>query len=90
MVIRNAIKVENIGLAQVGHLPRNVASSLAPLLDRRAVTIEGVMKQGNRKLPRFPVICPSLSSFSFWIQGLSVVDVCCHCKLSLHLLPSIP
>ncbi|KAF8897054.1 SNF2 superfamily protein [Gymnopilus junonius] len=40
---RNAIQVKNIGRVQVGHLPRNVAGKLAPLLDRRAVTVEGVI-----------------------------------------------
>lgn len=38
----------NIGQVQVGHVPRNVASKLAPLLDRNIVTVEGVMKDGNR------------------------------------------
>jgi len=38
----------NIGQVQVGHVPRNVALKLAPLLDRNIVTVEGVMKDGNR------------------------------------------
>ncbi|KAG6378256.1 putative DNA repair protein rad5 [Boletus reticuloceps] len=46
---RNAIQVQNIGGAQVGHIPRNVASQLAPLLDRGLVTVEGDMHEGNRK-----------------------------------------
>ena len=45
----NAIQVKNIGNVQVGHLPKNVAAKLAPLLDRRAVTVEGVINDGNRK-----------------------------------------
>ncbi|KAF9066155.1 SNF2 family N-terminal domain-containing protein [Rhodocollybia butyracea] len=44
---RNAIRVDNIGNTQVGHIPRNVASKLAPLMDSRAVTVEGVMINGN-------------------------------------------
>lgn len=44
---RNAIQVKNISRVQVGHLPRNVASKLAPLLDRQAVTVEGVINDGN-------------------------------------------
>lgn len=44
---RNAIQVKNISRVQVGHLPRTVASKLAPLLDRQAVTVEGVMNDGN-------------------------------------------
>ena len=38
----------NIGHVQVGHVPRNVALKLAPLLDRNLVAVEGVMKDGNR------------------------------------------
>lgn len=45
---RNAIQVKNIGGAQVGHIPKNVASQLAPLLDQKLVTVEGVMHEGNR------------------------------------------
>ncbi|KII92184.1 hypothetical protein PLICRDRAFT_133581 [Plicaturopsis crispa FD-325 SS-3] len=45
----NAIQVKNIGHHQVGHIPRNVAGRLAPLLDRNAVTVEGVMQTGNLK-----------------------------------------
>ena len=45
--LRNAVQVKNISRVQVGHLPRNVASKLAPLLDRHAVTVEGVINDGN-------------------------------------------
>ncbi|EMD31673.1 hypothetical protein CERSUDRAFT_88802 [Gelatoporia subvermispora B] len=44
---RNAIQVKNIGHVQVGHVPRNVAAKLAPLMDRNVVTVEGVMHEGN-------------------------------------------
>ncbi|KAF8345940.1 SNF2 family N-terminal domain-containing protein [Amanita rubescens] len=44
---RNSIQVKNITQIQVGHLPRQVALKLAPLLDRRAVTVEGVINDGN-------------------------------------------
>ncbi|KAL1673766.1 SNF2 family N-terminal domain-containing protein [Schizophyllum commune] len=44
---RNAIRVSNIAGSQVGHIPKNVAARLAPLLDRGEITVEGVMKQGN-------------------------------------------
>ncbi|GLB37536.1 putative HIRAN [Lyophyllum shimeji] len=43
----NAIQVKNIGQTQVGHLPRQLAQKLAPLLDSRIVTVEGVMNEGN-------------------------------------------
>ncbi len=41
--------MKNISQILVGHLPRQVALKLAPLLDRRAVTVEGVINDGNRK-----------------------------------------
>ncbi|KAJ3805975.1 SNF2 family N-terminal domain-containing protein, partial [Lentinula aff. lateritia] len=44
---RNAIRVDNIGHTQVGHLARTVASKLAPLMDSRAITVEGVIHDGN-------------------------------------------
>ncbi|EMD30973.1 hypothetical protein CERSUDRAFT_120235 [Gelatoporia subvermispora B] len=44
---RNAIQVKNISHVQVGHVPRNVAAKLAPLMDRNVVTVEGVMHEGN-------------------------------------------
>ncbi|KAK7472758.1 hypothetical protein VKT23_000868 [Stygiomarasmius scandens] len=44
---RNAIQVKNIGRTQVGHVPRNVAAKLAPLMDQKLVNVEGVMRDGN-------------------------------------------
>ncbi|KAI0334969.1 hypothetical protein GY45DRAFT_967409 [Cubamyces sp. BRFM 1775] len=44
---RNAIQVKNIGGTQVGHIPRNVAAKLAPLMDAGLITVEGVMHEGN-------------------------------------------
>ncbi|KAF8622719.1 hypothetical protein AX15_006810 [Amanita polypyramis BW_CC] len=44
---RNAIQVKNINQIQVGHLPRQVVAKLAPLLDRRVITVEGVINDGN-------------------------------------------
>ena len=37
----NAIQVLNISGTQVGHIPRNISSRLAPLIDRNLVTVEG-------------------------------------------------
>ncbi|KAH9892824.1 SNF2 family N-terminal domain-containing protein [Cubamyces lactineus] len=34
-------------ISQVGHIPRNVAAKLAPLMDAGLVTVEGVMHEGN-------------------------------------------
>ncbi|KAG2126297.1 SNF2 family N-terminal domain-containing protein [Suillus clintonianus] len=44
---RNAIEVQNIGGTKVGHVPKQTAAKLAPLLDRGMITIEGVMHEGN-------------------------------------------
>ncbi|KAG0704509.1 SNF2 family N-terminal domain-containing protein [Suillus ampliporus] len=44
---RNAIQVKNIGGTQVGHIPKQAAAKLAPLLDRGVITIEGIMHAGN-------------------------------------------
>ncbi|KAJ4483290.1 HIRAN domain-containing protein [Lentinula aciculospora] len=44
---RNAIRVDNIGHIKVGHVPRAVASKLAPLMDSRMITVEGVIHNGN-------------------------------------------
>jgi hypothetical protein len=41
--------VKNIANIQVGHVPKAVAAKLSPLLDRRLVTVEGVMQEGNSK-----------------------------------------
>lgn len=43
----NAIQVVNISGTQVGHIPRNVASKLAPLIDRNYVTIEGELPDNS-------------------------------------------
>jgi hypothetical protein len=50
VIFRNAVQVNNIGQTQVGHVPRQVASKLAPLLDRRLINVEGVIHDGNRKI----------------------------------------
>ncbi|KAI9442268.1 SNF2 family N-terminal domain-containing protein [Lactarius indigo] len=44
---RNAIAVQNIGRTQVGHIPRQTAAKLAPLIDSGLITVEGTMNQGN-------------------------------------------
>ncbi|KAJ2925137.1 hypothetical protein H1R20_g11960, partial [Candolleomyces eurysporus] len=44
---RNAIQVKNISRQQVGHLSRGVASQLSPLLDKKLITVEGVINDGN-------------------------------------------
>ncbi|KAG9120079.1 hypothetical protein FRC07_004585 [Ceratobasidium sp. 392] len=44
---RNAIQVMNIRLRQVGHIPRQTAAELAPLIDRELIMVEGTMNDGN-------------------------------------------
>lgn len=44
---RNAIVVQNIGRMQVGHIRRQIAANLAPLMDSSLITLEGTMNQGN-------------------------------------------
>lgn len=51
MRFRNAIQVKNIAGQQVGHIPRDNASNLAPLLDQRLVNVEGVILEGNCTSP---------------------------------------
>ncbi|TFY52347.1 hypothetical protein EVJ58_g10068 [Rhodofomes roseus] len=46
---KNAIQAKNIGGTQVGHVKREFAARLAPLLDKGLITIEGVMQEGNLK-----------------------------------------
>ncbi|KAF7967470.1 hypothetical protein HWV62_34115 [Athelia sp. TMB] len=50
---RNAIAVKNIANAQIGHIPREVASKMAPLMDKGLITAEAVMHEGNRRSVKF-------------------------------------
>jgi hypothetical protein len=50
MAVRNAIAVQNIGRMQVGHIPRQIAAKLAPLIDSNLITLEGTMNEGNCEL----------------------------------------
>ncbi|KZV95946.1 hypothetical protein EXIGLDRAFT_747903 [Exidia glandulosa HHB12029] len=44
---RNAVKVWNAAHVGVGHLPRALAASLAPLMDRNQITVEGVVLKAS-------------------------------------------
>ncbi|XP_038976199.1 LOW QUALITY PROTEIN: putative SWI/SNF-related matrix-associated actin-dependent regulator of chromatin subfamily A member 3-like 1 [Phoenix dactylifera] len=52
----NAIKVLNTRMAQIGHIERSVAAVLAPLLDSRLVSVEGIVPKPpkNRNPYRLP------------------------------------
>ncbi|XP_075638504.1 putative SWI/SNF-related matrix-associated actin-dependent regulator of chromatin subfamily A member 3-like 1 [Castanea sativa] len=53
----NAIKVLNTRTVQVGHIERNVASVLAPLIDSLAIHVEGIVP--NTRVPgnRYKIPC---------------------------------
>ncbi|KAL5003162.1 SNF2 family N-terminal domain-containing protein [Aspergillus recurvatus] len=40
---RNAIRVDNVMGAQIGHIPRNMAAKLAIYLDNRLLAVEGIL-----------------------------------------------
>ncbi|KAH8681304.1 SNF2 family N-terminal domain-containing protein [Xylariales sp. PMI_506] len=40
---RNAIRVDNVMGAQIGHLPRKLVEKLAPYIDRNDIVLEGVL-----------------------------------------------
>ncbi|KAJ5176963.1 uncharacterized protein N7482_002840 [Penicillium canariense] len=40
---RNAIRVDNVMGSQVGHIPRGMAAKLAPYMDARDLSVEGVL-----------------------------------------------
>jgi hypothetical protein len=50
---RNAIQVKNLQNVQVGHVPRETAAALAPLMDRGIVRVEGIVtgRKGAYNLP---------------------------------------
>ncbi|XP_038045118.1 helicase-like transcription factor, partial [Patiria miniata] len=59
----NAIKVVNIWGQQVGHIKREMASALAPIVDGKLARIEGVVPFGKNNQFRIPV------DISVWGQG---------------------
>ena len=73
---RNAIQVKNISRHQVGHIPRTVASVLAPLLDQKLVTVEGVINDGN--CMNFDIVEALFADIfiSKWLSWLYHLDVC--------------
>lgn len=48
---KNAIQVLNISGEKVGHIPRNVAGKLAPLIDSNRVVVEGALSILSCKFP---------------------------------------
>lgn len=53
----NAIKVLNTRTVQVGHIERNVASVLAPLIDSLAIHVEGIVPNTREAGNRFKIPC---------------------------------
>ncbi|KAJ5716325.1 hypothetical protein N7493_008236 [Penicillium malachiteum] len=54
---RNAIRVDNIMGAQIGHIGRNIAAKLAPYMDSRELVVEGVLT-GVKSFYDCPVALP--------------------------------
>ncbi|KAJ5626869.1 hypothetical protein N7528_004296 [Penicillium herquei] len=54
---RNAIRVDNIMGAQIGHIGRNIAAKLAPYMDSRELVVEGVLT-GEKSFYDCPVALP--------------------------------
>ncbi|KKZ66165.1 hypothetical protein EMCG_01142 [[Emmonsia] crescens] len=50
----NAIRVDNVMGAQIGHLPRTIASKLAPYMDSRSLLIEGILS-GDKGFYECPI-----------------------------------
>jgi HIRAN domain len=68
---RNAIQVKNIGRTQVGHIPRDIASRLAPLMDQKLITVEGVMVDGNRQFANYFATNPNETDSIIIVTGFS-------------------
>ncbi|PGH01214.1 hypothetical protein AJ79_07985 [Helicocarpus griseus UAMH5409] len=50
----NAIRVDNVMGVQIGHIPRTIASKLAPYMDSRSLLVEGVLS-GNKGVYDCPI-----------------------------------
>lgn len=59
---------------QVGHIPRDMAAKLAPLMDTGLITLEGTMNQGNCESASI-VFVPSVIAFSSTQVQLLLVRV---------------
>ncbi|KUJ16374.1 putative SWI/SNF-related matrix-associated actin-dependent regulator of chromatin subfamily A member 3-like 1 [Mollisia scopiformis] len=58
----NAIRINNVQEVQIGHIPRALAAKLAPLMDSRAIVLEGILtgEKGSFDCPiRLRVFGPS-------------------------------
>lgn len=72
VAVRNAIVVQNIGRMQVGHIRRQIAANLAPLMDSSLITLEGTMNQGNSESASFGFVPFVIEFFSAQVQLLLV------------------
>lgn len=71
MLLRNAIEVKNIGGTKVGHVPKQTAAKLSPLLDRGAITVEGVMHEGNCKSAAHTIQVGFPETMKYIVSGFS-------------------
>lgn len=76
----NALQVLNIRNEQVGHLPREIASTLSPLMDRIvSLRVEGVIPRGSGSAYSIPIL----------IQCFSAPDVVTQCEPAVRRLSDI-
>ncbi|KAM3930256.1 helicase-like transcription factor [Leptodactylus fuscus] len=57
---KNAVKVNNVNGEQVGHIRKELAAALAQIMDRKLVSIEGVVPYGAHNVFTMPV------NLNFW------------------------
>ncbi|XP_013396086.1 flocculation protein FLO11-like, partial [Lingula anatina] len=80
----NAVRVDNVGSVQVGHIKRELAAALAPIMDQGIARVEGVVPYGSKNMYSMPL------ELSFW--GLPENRLGCVNKLRYygHYLKETP
>ncbi|XP_071999196.1 helicase-like transcription factor isoform X1 [Engystomops pustulosus] len=71
---RNAVKVNNVNGEQVGHIKKELAAALSPVMDRKLVKIEGAVPYGAHNVFTMPV------TLSFWGREENKTTVLDHLK----------
>ncbi|XP_040205021.1 helicase-like transcription factor isoform X2 [Rana temporaria] len=71
---RNAVKVNNVNGEQVGHIKKELAAALAPIMDRKKVKMEGTVPFGANNAFTMPV------NLSFWGREENKTVVMDHMK----------
>ncbi|XP_040283968.1 helicase-like transcription factor [Bufo bufo] len=81
---RNAVKVNNVNGEQVGHIRKELAAALTPIMDQKLVRIEGVVPYGAQNVFTMPV------NLSFWGKDSDKKGVLDHMKAHGYKLDSVP